>query len=171
MFPSSRSKLGRNAITPGEPAAIYCRISHTKDEDQTGVDRQERICREVAERLQLRVEPAHVYVDNNRSAWQRNRKRPGWEEMLKAMGEGEIRHVIVYHPDRLMRQPRDLEELLSIADDKRILRRSAEMQSLGLSGTPGRIRARRGDQGTDQAGHLRLRARHDHASRGRCSRG
>ncbi|MDX3782490.1 recombinase family protein [Streptomyces europaeiscabiei] len=117
----SRSKLAMAAVTPGEPAAIYCRISHTRDEDQTGVDRQERICREIAERLQLRVESAHVYVDNNRSAWQRNRKRPGWEEMLKAMGDGEIRHVIVYHPDRLMRQPKDLEELLSIADDKRIL--------------------------------------------------
>ncbi|MGW0762891.1 recombinase family protein [Streptomyces sp. NPDC002814] len=117
----SRSKLAKTTVTPGEPAAIYCRISHTKDEDQTGVDRQERICREIAERLQLRVESSHVYVDNNRSAWQRNRKRPGWEEMLKAMGEGEIRHVIVYHPDRLMRQPKDLEELLSIADDKRIL--------------------------------------------------
>ncbi|MDX2544444.1 recombinase family protein [Streptomyces sp. WI04-05B] len=117
----SRSKLARAAITPGEPAAIYCRISHTRDEDQTGVDRQERICREIAERLQLRVESAHIYVDNNRSAWQRNRKRPGWEEMLKTMGDGEIRHVIVYHPDRLMRQPKDLEELLSIADDKRIL--------------------------------------------------
>jgi DNA invertase Pin-like site-specific DNA recombinase len=117
----TRSKLAKTAVTPGEPAAIYCRISHTKDEDQTGVDRQERICREIAERLQLRVEAAHIYVDNNRSAWQRNRKRPGWDEMLKAMGEGEIRHVVVYHPDRLMRQPKDLEELLSIADDKRVL--------------------------------------------------
>ncbi|WP_228396350.1 recombinase family protein [Streptomyces sp. RB17] len=117
----SRLTLAKATVTPGDPAAIYCRISHAKDEDQTGVDRQERICRDIAERLQLRVEPAHVYVDNNRSAWQRNRKRPGWQEMLKAMGEGAIRHVIVYHPDRLMRQPKDLEELLSIADDKRIL--------------------------------------------------
>ncbi|WP_254644053.1 recombinase family protein [Streptomyces sp. BV286] len=119
----SRPKLGKATITPGEPAAIYCRISHTKDEDQTGVDRQERICREIAERLQLRVESAHTYVDNNRSAWQRNRKRPGWDEMLKTTGDGDIRHVIVYHPDRLMRQPRDLEELLSIANDKHILLR------------------------------------------------
>ncbi|MFF6880190.1 recombinase family protein [Streptomyces sp. NPDC012474] len=117
----TRPKLGRAAVTPGEPAAIYCRISHTRDEDQTGVDRQERICRDIAERLQLRVEPTHVYIDNNRSAWQRDRKRPGWEAMLGAMGAGEIRHVIVYHPDRLMRQPKDLEELLSIADDKRVL--------------------------------------------------
>nr|QIY96439.1 recombinase family protein [Streptomyces sp. S1D4-11] len=90
----SRSKLAKAAIAPGEPAAIYCRISHTKDEDQTGVDRQERICREIAEGLQFRVEAAHVYVDNNRSAWQRNRKRPGWEEMLRAMGEGEIRQLV-----------------------------------------------------------------------------
>ncbi|MBL1117114.1 recombinase family protein [Streptomyces sp. 110] len=117
----SRSKNSKPTITPGELGAIYCRISHTKDEDQTGVDRQERICREIAERLQLRVEPEHIYVDNNRSAWQRNRKRPGWNAMLKAMADDEIRHVIVYHPDRLMRQPRDLEELLSIADDKRIM--------------------------------------------------
>ncbi|MEU0437660.1 recombinase family protein [Streptomyces sp. NPDC006290] len=119
----SRPKLAKAAITPGEPAAIYCRISHTKDEDQTGVDRQERICREIAERLQLGVESAHIYVDNNRSAWQRNRnrKRLGWEEMLQAMADGEIRHIIVYHPDRLMRQPKDLAELLSIADDKRVL--------------------------------------------------
>lgn len=117
----SRSKLGKVTITPGEPAAIYCRISHAREEDQTGVDRQERICREIAERLQLPVEPTRIYVDNNRSAWQRNRKRPGWEEILKAMGDGEIRHVIVYHPDCLMRQPKDLEELLAVADDKRVL--------------------------------------------------
>ncbi|MEV5899440.1 recombinase family protein [Streptomyces sp. NPDC052127] len=73
----SRPKLGKAAITPGGLAAIYRRVSHTRDEDQTGVDRQERLCWDIAERLQLRVEPTHVYMDNNRSAWQRNRKRPG----------------------------------------------------------------------------------------------
>ncbi|MFJ8020439.1 recombinase family protein [Streptomyces sp. NPDC096311] len=60
-------------------------------------------------------------MDSNRSAWQRNRKRPGWEEALRAMGDGEIRRVVIYHPDRLMRQPKDLEEPLSTADDKRVL--------------------------------------------------
>jgi hypothetical protein len=35
----------------GQPAAIYCRISKARDEDQTGVDCQERLCRQVAERL------------------------------------------------------------------------------------------------------------------------
>jgi DNA invertase Pin-like site-specific DNA recombinase len=85
-----------------------------------GVDRQERICREIADRLRLVVPPSLVFVDNNRSAWRRDRKRPGWDALLKEMDEGKIRHLIAYHPDRLMRQPRDLEELLTISDSNHI---------------------------------------------------
>ena len=59
---------------------------------------------------------AYVFIDPNRSAWQRDRKRPGWDKLLEvARGEG-VRHIVVYHPDRLMRQPWDLEELLTISD-------------------------------------------------------
>lgn len=87
------------------------------DDDQTGVERQERICRDVAERLGLIVAEDQVVVDNNRSAWQHKRKRPGWDALLAEASQGRIRHVVPYHPDRLMRQPRDLEELLQIADD------------------------------------------------------
>ena len=101
----------------GQPAAIYCRMSSARDEDQTGVDRQERLCREVADRLGLVIAPGAVLVDNNRSAWQRRRKRPGWDALLEAIRAGGVRHVIVYHPDRLMRQPRDLEELLTLSEE------------------------------------------------------
>src|SRR5690242_9034639 len=61
----------------GERAAIYCRISHVKDKDQTSVDRQERICRATVKQLGLLA--AYVFIDPNRSAWQRDRKRPGWD--------------------------------------------------------------------------------------------
>ena len=105
----------------GESAAIYCRISHVADEDQTGVDRQERLCREVSERLGLVVTPDQIYVDNNRSAWKRNRLRKGWDAMLTAARNGTVKHIVAYHPDRLMRQPKDLEELLTIADDADIM--------------------------------------------------
>lgn len=118
---TSMAKAPQRSGYAGEEAAIYCRISQANDDDQTGVDRQERICRETAERLGLSVAAAHVYIDNNRSAWKRNRKRPGWANLLEVMREGAIRHVIVYHPDRLMRQPRDLEELLSIADEQQLM--------------------------------------------------
>ena len=104
----------------GEGAAIYCRISKATDEDQTGVDRQERICRDVAERLRLQVASGHAFIDNNRSAWQRNRNRKGWDALLEAIQRGEVRHVIAYHPDRLMRQPADLEELLRLTEENRV---------------------------------------------------
>ena len=104
----------------GQSAAIYCRISKTTDEDQTGVDRQERICRDVAERLRLQIASGKAYVDNNRSAWQRDRKREGWDALLESIRAGEVSHVIAYHPDRLMRQPADLEELLRLADEHHV---------------------------------------------------
>ncbi len=66
------------------------------------------------------VRADRVFIDNNRSAWQRNRKRAGWDALLEAIERGELQHVIAYHPDRLMRQPADLEELLRIADEHRI---------------------------------------------------
>ncbi len=67
------------------------------------MDRQERLCREVADRLGLEIAAGCVFVDNNRSAWQRRRNRPGWDALLAAIRAAEVEHVIVYHPDRLMR--------------------------------------------------------------------
>ncbi|MGW1866171.1 recombinase family protein [Streptomyces mauvecolor] len=116
----NKGTTGTSGTTAGESAAIYCRISQAEDDDQTGVDRQERICREIAERRGLVVNQAHVYVDNSRSAWSRRRKRPGWDELLREARERGFRHIIAYHPDRLMRQPRDLEELLQVSDDHAI---------------------------------------------------
>ncbi|MFB7558133.1 recombinase family protein [Streptomyces brevispora] len=79
----SRNKPTRGLpSTAGEPAAIYCRISQADDDDQTGVGRQERICREIAERRGLVIDPTHIFVDNSRSAWSRKRKRPGWDRLL-----------------------------------------------------------------------------------------
>ncbi len=118
--PHGRRQGGGVSGWVGQAGAVYCRISRAQDEDQTGVDRQERSCREVAARLGLAIAPDCVFVDNNRSAWQRNRRRPGWDALLAAIRAGRVRHVIVYHPDRLMRQPRDLEELLALSDEHNI---------------------------------------------------
>jgi DNA invertase Pin-like site-specific DNA recombinase len=85
--------------------------------DTTKVDDQERICRELAERRGWKVaEP--VYSDNNRSAWQRNRKRPAWDQMLRDVEAGKINAIVVYHGDRLIRQPWDLERLINLAYGK-----------------------------------------------------
>jgi site-specific DNA recombinase len=101
--------------------AIYCRKSLKGDKLQVTVNRQRKLALADCEKLGLRVAPAHVYIDNGVSAWRRNRKRPGWDKLMAAARRGEIKHIVCYHPDRLMRQPFDLEELLSISDERGIM--------------------------------------------------
>lgn len=105
---------------PPRAAGIYGRLSYAPDGSLEKVERQESDCRQVADRLAWPVSEAHIFLDNNRSAWQRNRKRPAWDRMLAAIEAGEIDAVLIYHGDRLIRQPFDLETLLAISDSKGI---------------------------------------------------
>src|SRR5215469_6090419 len=82
--------------------------------DTTKVDDQERICRSLCDQLGWPV--TAVYKDNSRSAWQKNRNRPGWNAMLAAVEAGQVDAIAVYHGDRLMRHPWDLERLLDLAE-------------------------------------------------------
>ncbi len=109
-------------------AAIYCRISLSRFGDTIKVDDQERICRGVAAARGWQTSDTHVYKDNSVSAWRRDRKRPGWDDMLAAVERHEVNAIIVYHGDRLIRQPWDLELLLRLADDRRIQLASATGQ-------------------------------------------
>jgi site-specific DNA recombinase len=99
-------------------AGIYCRISLAAMDDTTKVDDQERICRDLAARLGWDVAEDCIYKDNSRSAWSRNRKRPAWDQMLADVSGGKITAIVVYHGDRLIRQPDDLGTLLRLADGK-----------------------------------------------------
>lgn len=98
--------------------AVYCRISLARHGDQVKVERQEELCRKLAKRLGWDV--VAVFVDNSRSAWMRNRKRPGWDAMLAGIQAGQYDAIVVYHGDRLIRQPWDLETLLRLSDEKGI---------------------------------------------------
>jgi site-specific DNA recombinase len=100
---------------------VYCRKSKKGDKQQITVNRQKRLALADCEKLGLSVDPKNIFIDNGASAWLRNRKRPGWDALLQAARRGEIKHIVCYHPDRLMRQPRDLEELISIADEYGIM--------------------------------------------------
>jgi DNA invertase Pin-like site-specific DNA recombinase len=93
-------------------------LSYAPDGSLEKVDRQEGDCRQLGDRLRWPVSDAHVFRDNSRSAWQRHRKRPGWDSLLSAVEAGEVDAIIVYHGDRLIRQPHDLEKLIGIADSK-----------------------------------------------------
>ena len=99
-------------------AAVYCRLSYAPDGSVEKVERQEADCRALARKLGWKIRD--VYPDNSRSAWQRNRKRPEWERMLGDIEAGAVDGIIVYHGDRLMRQPKDLERLLDLSDVRRL---------------------------------------------------
>lgn len=113
----TRNRAGQ-ITRPVVRAAIYCRMSLARWGDTVGVEDQKKLCLEVAKQRGWQVASLHIYVDNSKSAWQRNRKRPGWDAMLAAIGAGEIDAIVVYHGDRLIRQPWDLELLLRIADER-----------------------------------------------------
>jgi len=50
------------------------------------------------------------------SAWKRGVRRPGWERLLARVRSGESAGIVVWHTDRLFRQPRDLETLIELGD-------------------------------------------------------
>jgi DNA invertase Pin-like site-specific DNA recombinase len=85
-------------------------------DDTAKVDDQERICRDHAAARGWDV--TQVWKDNNVSAWRRDRKRPGWDAMLAAIETGQVSRVVIYHGDRLIRQPWDLERLIGLAEGK-----------------------------------------------------
>lgn len=99
-------------------AASYCRLSLASMDDTTKVDDQDAINHRTAEVRGWVIPPEHVYKDNSRSAWKRDRKRPAWDAMLAAIERGEVQAIVVYHGDRLIRQSYDLEVLINLADQK-----------------------------------------------------
>lgn len=116
---------------PKQPC-LYTRLSYAPDGSLEKCEAQEQDGRAAGARLGW-PEFCCVYVDNSRSAWQRNRKRPDWDRMLLTLDrdsgkliptDPKANHnhdgIMTYHGDRLIRQPFDLELLLNIADTRHI---------------------------------------------------
>lgn len=51
------------------------------------------------------------------SAWKRGVRRKDWERLLARVESGESDGCVVWHTDRLFRQPRDLETLIDLAEN------------------------------------------------------
>ncbi|WP_328982141.1 recombinase family protein [Streptomyces mirabilis] len=94
-------------------AAIYCRISQDRGGAGLGVARQEEDCRALCARVGWNV--VAVHVDNDVSAYS-GAPRPAWQELLAEVSRGEIDAVAVWHVDRLTRSPRELEDVIDLAD-------------------------------------------------------
>lgn len=94
-------------------ALIYCRISNDPSGSRVGVTRQERECRELLARRGFDV--VEVLVDNDISAYS-GVKRPAYSRLLDIIRSGSANAVAAWHPDRLHRSIRELEEFISLLD-------------------------------------------------------
>lgn len=101
-------------MTQGTRAAIYTRLSIDRHGEGVAVARQQEDCLRIARERGWEV--VGEFCDNSMSAWKAGVRRPGWEDMLGMVERSEVDALIVWHGDRLIRQPRDLERLIDLAD-------------------------------------------------------
>lgn len=119
---------------------IYVRISKDKAGAGVGVTGQEGDCRALAGSLGKQVR--EVYVDNDISASKYARRiRPAYRRMLRDLGERPA-DVLCWHPDRLHRQPAELEEYVSLADRCGIITHAVQAGKIDLATPSGRLVAR-----------------------------
>ncbi|MEV5475822.1 recombinase family protein [Streptomyces sp. NPDC052207] len=116
---------------------IYLRIS---DDRLKGVRRQEEDCRLLAASLGWKV--VEVYVDNDVSAADRRKVRKRYQQMLVDIESDHIDAVIAWHPDRVYRQPRELEDLIDLIEAKETEIRSCLTGRVDLTTPGGRFNAR-----------------------------
>lgn len=117
--------------------AIYSRISDARDGDTAGVDRQQRLARELIEARGL-AGTVVAYTDSNRSAM--TGPRPAYRRLLADLRAGRISAVVVYSPDRLYRRLSSLEELLTALGDVPVF--AVQSSDLRLDTADGRMIAR-----------------------------
>ncbi|WP_329119681.1 recombinase family protein [Streptomyces sp. NBC_01465] len=119
---------------------IYTRISRDDEGEALGVARQKQDCERLADLRSWQA--VKVYEDNDVSAFKRNVVRDEFELMLKDLRAGLIDGIVAYDLDRLARQPRDLERLIEIYDDRPRLEFATVTNDLNLGAADGRTMAR-----------------------------
>jgi len=119
---------------------IYVRISDDREGGGLGVKRQEDDCRLLAASLGWTV--IEVYVDNDVSAADRRKVRKDYRRMLADIENEHIDAIVSWHPDRLYRQPAELEDLILLVERKATEIATVKAGDLDLSTPHGRLVAR-----------------------------
>lgn len=119
-------------------AAIYCRISKDDDGAGAGVARQEADCRRLAQSRGWDV--VGVYVDNDTSAF--NGTRPRYRRLLADIAARTVDAVVTWHPDRLHRQPMELEQFFQVCDRAKLTKLASVAGDYDLASHDARMQAR-----------------------------
>jgi site-specific DNA recombinase len=119
-------------------AAVYARISLDQQDTGLGVERQLKDCRKLAKRKGWVI--AQEFVDNDVSA-SNGKPRPAYTALMAKLNAGALDALLVWDVDRLTRTPRELEDVVELAE-----KRGIELASVGgeidLATPQGRLTAR-----------------------------
>lgn len=118
-------------------AAIYLRISEDRTGNHLGVDRQRQDCAAICE---ARGWSYSEYCDNDVSATS-HKIRPEYTRMVEDIEQGRVQALVVWDLDRLTRKPVETEQIIDLADRKRLLLASVD-RDIDLSTDNGRLFAR-----------------------------
>jgi site-specific DNA recombinase len=122
-------------------AGLYLRMSRDAEARGLGIGRQRKDGEALANRLGWPV--VQEYSDNDLSASKYSHKpRQGYSQMLQDLQEGVINAVVVYDQDRLVRQPKELEELLEVCDRARAWHIAAVSGEIDVRNSDDLFRAR-----------------------------
>ncbi|MFJ7135413.1 recombinase family protein [Streptomyces fungicidicus] len=94
-----------------ERVGIYVRVSKDRKGQELGIQRQEKACRELCERMGWKI--LKVYPENDMSASTTSkRRRAQYTEMLRDARDGLLDGIVVYSIDRLTRRISELTSFL-----------------------------------------------------------
>lgn len=120
-------------------AATYCRISSDPTGRAAGVQRQREDCEALIR--QRGWEHVTAYVDNDVSAYS-GKPRPQYAALLAAVRAGRIDVIVAWHPDRLHRSPRELEDFIPLLEKHGTAVETVQAGHYDLSTPSGRMIAR-----------------------------
>jgi DNA invertase Pin-like site-specific DNA recombinase len=118
---------------------IYCRISDDRAGTSAGVQRQETDCRDLC--AGRGWENPTVFVDNDVSAYN-GRVRPAYRELLEQVKAGTVSAIVAWHPDRLHRSPRELENFIDLVEAHSVAVATVLAGTYDLTTATGRMTAR-----------------------------
>jgi len=119
--------------------ATYCRISDDRQGLALGVARQREDCEALVKARGWEL--AGRYVDNDLSAYS-GKIRPAYVQLLDAVRGGLVDGIVAWHPDRLHRSPRELEDFLTIVEQHGVTVETVRAGKWDLSTPSGRMTAR-----------------------------
>lgn len=142
-------------------AGVYCRISDDRAGEGLGVKRQEDDAKTYCAARGWEV--ADLYTDNDMSAYS-GRRRPEYERLLEDLAAGRVNAVVAWHPDRLHRHLRELEEFIEVIEATGAQVATVTAGSYDLSTPSGRFVARNlGNAARYESEHKaeRIRSKHE----------